>query len=223
VRTYHLARRSTHTLPNTVSLQLHKTFLACAFALGCTSQVVHAAPILATDFGAAHTVVSMGGAGFPQPGAFSFGGLGFSEASTGSGGPGWRNLTSAGYGFTDNAGISDIRIDFGGSFQKVGFDLHVGTADYLTSFFDANDILLGTVATHLNGNRASSFVGWESAAGVARLRILETSGDNGSVGGFDNVRFEAGTAAAVPEPASLALVMAGFAAAVLTARRRKSA
>jgi hypothetical protein len=196
--------------------------LAAAVVICVSVSTAFAGPVTIADFSGTETVISMAAAGAPDAGAFSYQGLNFSEASTGSGGPGWRNLVGAGYGFTDSAGISNISIDLGGSFQKVGLDVHVGNATYMTDFFDASHVLLGSVSSTLVGNFDFRFAGWESVGGIASLNIRELSGENGFVGGFDKVRFE-NASSQVPEPASLGLVLAGLMAAAALSRRRKSA
>lgn len=198
-----------------------RSTLAAAFVICASVSTAIAGPVTLADFSGTETVVSMAAAGTPAAGAFSFQGLNFSQASSGSGGPGWRNLVTAGYGFTDDAGISNITIDLGGSFQKVGLDVRIGDATYMTDFFDASHVLLGSVSSTLVGASDFRFAGWESAGGIASLNIREVSGENSLVGGFDNIRFENGVSQ-VPEPASLGLVLAGLMAAAVLARRRKS-
>ena len=118
----------------------------------------------------------------PPPGPFSIGPVTFSESSTGSGGPGWRLLSGffvpGSRALTDNAGISNIVIDFMNPVQRVGLDVGVGPATYDVRFFSSSLTLLGTVSQSLpNNNRAFFFAGWEDLGGISRIQILEPSGE----------------------------------------------
>lgn len=156
------------------------------------------------------------GFGAPPPGPFTLGNATFSEASTGSGGPGWRVLSGFFNGsdtLTDNAGISDITIDFDTPMGAAGLLVGIGPGTYDVSFYDMGGGLLGTVSGSVVDVTESFFAGWGHAGGIGSIRILEPTGDNARVGGIDDVRYDI-----VPAPGSLALLgLAGFAAA----RRRR--
>lgn len=159
----------------------------------------------------------------PATGDFSLGDLTFSESSYGTGGPGWRLLSCCSTPvpdkvLTDNAGITSMMIDFATAYSRIGLDVFFGGPSYDVSFFDASLNLLGVVSGSSNN---SFFAGWESGLGIARITIVETSGENGFVGGIDNIRFENGVGN-VPEPASLALLALGLVGLGILSRKKKT-
>ena len=184
------------------------------------SQAAMAEAITVGAFSAGQSVVNMEGAGNPPTGAFTYGGLTFSESSTGSGGSGWRNLTPT-YGFTDNAGISNITIDLNGSYTLAGLDVGIGPANYQVNFFSSTASLLGSVTGHVTANTETFFAGWHSDSGVSRIQILELTGDNGYVGGFNHVHLQ-NTVSPVPEAQTLAMMFVGLGVLGFAARRRKA-
>jgi hypothetical protein len=144
----------------------------------------------------------------PTPGSFSFGGMTFSESSTGGGSSGWRLIYDS--TLTDNAGITNMQIDFDTAWKKVGLDVgffptNGPATTFDVSFFDTTLDLLGTVTVSGIGGL---FAGWADSAGISRIVLVETSGDNGHVGGVDNIRFE--NASAVPIPAAAYLFASGL-------------
>ncbi len=157
-------------------------------------------PIGIIDFSGGETVIGFETLpGVPPPGPFTLDTVTFSEFSTGSGDPGWRLLT----GFlgtpdpqlTDNAGISLIRLDFSTSVDRVGMIVGVSNpgpeaAVYDVRFFNSALTLLETVTISVVDNTEGKFAGIESAELISRVEIVETSGENGNVGGLDDVRFE---------------------------------
>ncbi|MES2019099.1 MAG: PEP-CTERM sorting domain-containing protein [Pseudomonadota bacterium] len=191
---------------------MNKRILAAAI-LGMASMAsAVAGEILVSDFSGAQVVVNMNAVGAPA-GDFTYAGIDFSNTSSGSGSPGWRNLTQYNLGYTDNAGISDITLNLNNVYTKVGLDLYID-ASYAVSFFNGN-ALVGSLIKQVTG---SAFAGWEYAGGISRIEIKELSGDNYMVGGFNDVRMEA--TSTVPEPASLALLGLGLAGFALSRRRK---
>lgn len=154
----------------------------------------------------------------PPPGPFTLGSVTFSESSTGSGGPGWRLISVwAGFGrqLTDNAGISKITLAFNTPMFKVGMDVGIfgNSGRYDVAFMNGNTVV-GTVSGTGSGVDSHFFAGWMSGGGITGVIITEPSGENGLVGGIDNVRYDV-----VPEPATMIALGAGIAG--LIARRRR--
>lgn len=207
---------------------------ACLFTLLGGAHVAEAGPIPIGGFSGSETVIDFEGfVSALATGPFVEQGVTFSEASTGTGEPGWRLLTGLFSGgdniVTDNAGISDFTLDFATAFQCIGLDVGIASEEttYEVSFFDSLLSLLGIVTVGpLNGTADGGFAGFESPSGIKRVRIVETSGKNGHVGGFDDVRFEAAVVDQEPprivEPTALGLLGLGL-AGLGFARRRKVA
>jgi len=149
-------------------------------------------------FSGSETVIgfeSLGGV-VPPPGPFSIGDVTFSEFSSGTGVPGWNLITALGLFGTpdpqlaDTAGISFIRIDFSTTVNRVGLIAGLGPADYEVSFFDNTLTIIETIPISSPTLLDGSFAGIESDTPISRVEIVETSGENGLVGGIDDIRFE---------------------------------
>ena len=196
------------------------TFLLAAGMLITSAAPAKASLIGVGGFSGSATVITfseLGGVTPPQ-GPFSIGSVTFSEASTGSGNPGWRLLSNSLGGstspfLTDNAGISDIRVDFTTAVNRAGLVVGIGPATYRVSAYDTSLNLLESGTVTAVNTYDGGFIGFQEAVSIGRLRVQEISGENHLVGGIDDVRFEqVGGVAAVPEPSTLvaAVVAIGF-------------
>jgi hypothetical protein len=119
----------------------------------------------------------------------------FSEASTGTGGPGLRlvSFSIGGSGIpvlTDNAGITDIRVDFSTPVNRAGLIVGFGPATYLVSAYNTSLNFLESASFTAATLNAVGFIGFQEPVSIGRLRVVETSGDNHTVGAIDDVRFE---------------------------------
>ena len=192
-------------------------------AILLSPMAANAVPITVGAFSGGENVEDLEGLGSAPPvGSFTYGDFSFSESSSGTGGPGWRWLdgffVAGSHALTDNAGISDIIIDALSPWSRIGLDVGIGDAVYAVSFYDTALSLLGTVSGSASGVTGNFFAGWEFAGGISRIRIIETSGENGRVGGIDNIRYEN---VRVSEPGTLALLGLGLAGMGMTRRKKK--
>ena len=173
----------------------------------------------------APTTVSFGNPGVP--GAYSFEPEGLAIAPvvfTTASGAGLRWF-GGGNGFNDCIGGCVTTNDFGPStliatlnqsYNMVG--LYVGQAgafDLAVSFFDTANVLLGTVNVS-GASDGVAFAGWESSSTIGRVGIVNAS-SNGFVLAAQSGLFQN---AAVPEPATWAMLILGFGAVGGAMRRR---
>jgi hypothetical protein len=109
-----------------------------------------------------------------------------------------------------------IDVAFATPFTMAGAYVGADTSDWTATadFYDASNTWLGSVS--LSSAAASNlFAGWESDAGISRIRFTDTSA-NFYVLTLDDVTRES----PVPEPASLILLSTGVLG--MAARRRRS-
>lgn len=91
-------------------------------------------------------------------------------------------------------------------------------------FYDAADVLLGSATAVGDGffigqTAEDRFIGWSGNVGVARIRVLASAFE---VDHLQYGLFRAPPNGAIPEPASWAMMIAGFGAIGGAARRRRS-
>ena len=201
--------------------RLLKTLAACAVIMAPAA--AQAGSVGVGDFSSA--AISFGNPGGTDtvPEGLSIGPATFTDANS-------ANLIwwSAGNGYADCVdgcvttsayGVGSLDIAVTPGFNKIG--LYVGQATGFSldvSFYDAGSNLLGTLVAAGPGDGVA-FVGWESVADIASIRIGNTLA-NGYVISAQSGYFER---AAVPEPASWAMMIAGMGIAGAAMRRRKMA
>ncbi|HET6644013.1 MAG TPA: PEP-CTERM sorting domain-containing protein [Fimbriimonadales bacterium] len=190
--------------------------IAIVVAIGALTMAAHAQQIFDPNLISLRHDFETDPPDAPPTGPFTLGNATFSEQSTGTGGPGWRLIELwPGFGrqLTDNAGITDMSIVFDEAMAAVGLDVGIGAAVYMVDFLH-DDTVVGSVEISVGSVDAHDFAGWADDSGITSVHIVETSGENGLVGGIDNVRYDT-----VPEPATF--IALGLGLAALASRRRR--
>ena len=130
--------------------------------------------------------------------------------------PDQYNGRGAAYLDNDAGSTSGFRFDFTNLVSAFAFNWGASDVSWTLSAFDATGHLLESVVTPItNGSNAGDFIGL-AHAGMKYATLVSNGGSDWVF--VDNVSF---AAAAVPEPASIALLGLGFAGVVALRRRRK--
>lgn len=121
-------------------------------------------------------------------------------------------------------GNADLHINFtteltawGADFRGIANDGRPTQVD----IFDSSNVLLGTVPMASTGGAQLQFYGFQVTGGTADRILIANSSSFNDVFGIDNVGFV--TTAAIPEPSTYALMLAGLGFVGFVASRRRKA
>lgn len=132
--------------------------------------------------------------------------------------PNRYNGRGAAYLDNDAGRTSGFRFDFATLVSAFAFNWGASDVTWTLSAFDATGHLLESVLAPItNGSNAGDFIGLANA-GIKYATLVSSSAGSQDWVFVDNVSF---AAAAVPEPASIALIGLGLAGVVALRRRRK--
>ncbi len=133
------------------------------------------------------------------------------------------NYNTFGQSLTNNGQqIGDFSFEFDTAVNGFGFFIGATDFNWTLTAFDANDNLLDTLVIGvLSGSNAGDFFGI-LAGGIKRATLTGPAGDHIFLDNFTTGM--GGPISAVPEPATWAMMIAGFGlagAAIRTSRRRQ--
>ncbi|MBL1216085.1 MAG: hypothetical protein D8M59_01165 [Planctomycetes bacterium] len=161
-------------------------------------------PIDLEDFSGSEQVITFAPGFASQCAPFEYEGVVFSENGGGTGGPCFRansdwgsffdNIPGAsiGLGFNDQWGDSRIVMELPAGMRRVGCLLSTSPVTTWTmDLYDSSSTLIGSDTRAMPNTSEAVFIGYETAADIARVEIWETNGENGHITLMDDVRFEA--------------------------------
>jgi hypothetical protein len=117
-----------------------------------------------------------------------------------------------------------LRLDFGGPTTAFGFLFGASDATWVLSAFDASNTLLESRSIPaVFGSNAGDFFGLAGLSSATHATITQLQDGYYTPGGVDYVFVDNIRVAAVPEPETVALMLAGLVAVGQAVRRRRTA
>jgi hypothetical protein len=116
----------------------------------------------------------------------------------------WPNASGT-TGLNDTVGRTHLQIDFSTPVNRVGILAAPGPTTYTMTAYDDNLVAMGATTVTLTEASSAAFLGLQATTNIRRIVITEAA-ENGTVGIFDDLRFEfVSEEAPEPEPAGIPL------------------